>query len=90
MDKGLVVVLNTSTADYFYSIRSTIGFAVGIHYPYNFPDAANGNYHQYIIPSNTEAFVKLDTSTIKTDSDVTRYSVEKVSSFNIRDININR
>lgn len=78
MDKGLIIVLNTSTDDYFYTLRSTIGFVVGIHNPYNFPDATNGNYHQFIIPQNTEAFLKLDVATIKTDTDVMRYSLEKV------------
>lgn len=78
MDKGLLVVLNTSTADYFYSLRSTVGFVVGIHNSRNYPDATNGNYHQFIIPASTEAFLKLDVATIKTDTDVTRYSVTKV------------
>lgn len=78
MDKGLIVVLNTSTDDYFYSLRSTLGYQVGIHNPYNFPDATNGNYHQFIIPQNTEAFLKLDVATIKTDKDVMRYSLQKV------------
>lgn len=78
MDKGLIVVLNTSTADYFYSLRSTIGFVVGIHNPRNYPDATNGNYHQFIIPQNTEAFLKLEVATVQTDTDVIRYSIEKV------------
>lgn len=78
MDKGLIVVLNTSADDYFYSLRNTIGFVVGIHNPRNFPDASNGNYHQFIIPRSTEAFLKLDVATVKTDTDVMRYSIEKV------------
>jgi len=78
MDKGLMVVLNTSTADYFFSLRSTIGFVVGIHNPHNYPDATNGNYHQFIIPESTETFLKLDVATVKTDEDVMRYSIEKV------------
>lgn len=78
MDKGLIVVLNTSTSDYFYSLRSTVGFVVGIHNPRNYPDATNGNYHQYIIPQNTEAFLKMDAATVKSDEAVTRYSVKKV------------
>lgn len=78
MERGLIVVLNASTADYFFSLRSTIGFVVGVHNPRNYPDATNGNYHQFIVPQNTEAFLKLDVATVKTDTDVMRYSLEKV------------
>lgn len=73
-----MVVLNTSTADYFYSLRSTIGFLVGIHNPRNFPDVTNGNYHQFVVPESTEAFIKLDVATVQTDEAVTRYSLDKV------------
>lgn len=78
MDKGLIVVLNTSTADYFFSLRSTIGYLVGIHNPRNYPDATNGNYHQFLIPDSTETFLKLDVATVNTDEEVARYDLNKV------------
>lgn len=81
MNQGLTVVLNSTSSDYFYSLHSTIGFIVGIHNSRNYPDSTNGNYHQFVLPQNTEAFFKLDIQTIQTDEDVLRYSVEKVWHF---------
>lgn len=85
MDRGLIVVLNTSAEDYFYSLRNTIGFVVGIHNPHNYPDATNGNYHQFVIPQKTEAFLKLDVATVITDTEVMRYSIEKVCIVGIKE-----
>lgn len=77
-DNGLIVVLNSTASDYFYSLRSLIGFIVGIHNPRNYPDATNGNYHQFVVPQNTETFLKLDVTTIQTDNEVMRYPLQKV------------
>ncbi|XP_037032500.1 sodium channel protein Nach-like [Bradysia coprophila] len=76
-ENGLIVVLNSTASDYFYSLRSMIGFVVGIHNARNFPDSTNGNYHQFVVPQNTETFLKLDVATVKTDNEVARYPLEK-------------
>lgn len=55
-----------------------IGFVVGIHNARNFPDPSNGNYHQFVVPQNTETFLKLEVATVKTDSEVIRYPLDKV------------
>lgn len=82
MDNGLTVVLNATASDYFYSLHSTVGFIIIIHNSQNYPDETNGNYRQFILPPNTEAFLKLDTRTVKTNTDVTKFSIDKVTTIN--------
>lgn len=76
-DSGLVFVLNASTADYYFPIRNTLGFNVLIFNPDDFPDQENGGMLQLLLNPNTEAFFKLDATTIESDSAVEQYSPEQ-------------
>lgn len=67
---GLVVVVNTSTADYYYPIKNSIGFSISIHSPSEFPDETSGPLQRVVLNSRTEAYVMLGVNTVKADAGV--------------------
>lgn len=64
------MLLNTSTADYFYPIRNTVGFSVTITSPAVFVDEASGHVQRVIVPGRTEVFVSLNTRTVRASAEM--------------------
>lgn len=77
-DAGLVVLLNTSTTDYYYPTKNTIGFTVSINSPTEYPDESSGNFNRIILNNRTEAFIKLDVTALRASPDVEAYSIKQV------------
>lgn len=71
---GLSFVLNSTTADYYFSIGDHVGFYVQILYNSEFPDSANGGLTQMLIDTNTESFFKLMPITFISKPSVGQYS----------------
>lgn len=76
-DKGLVVLLNTSTVDYYYSTKNSDGFTISINSPSEFPDESSGNFNRYILKNRTEAYVKLDVIALRANAAVESCSVKQ-------------
>lgn len=76
-DRGLIVLVNTSTVDYYYSTKNSNGFTVSINSPTEFPDESSGNFNRYILKNRTEAYIKLDVTALKAKEGVESYSIEQ-------------
>lgn len=76
---GLVVVVNTSIADYFYPTKNSAGFSISINSPTEFPDETSGHFQRIVLPSRTEAFVMLDVRTVKAEPEVANYTPQQVT-----------
>lgn len=77
-NRGLIVIVNTSTEDYFYPNKNTLGYSISINSPTEYPDESSGNFNRIIVPTRTEAFVKLDVTTIEATEAVEMFSIEQV------------
>lgn len=76
---GLVVVVNTSIADYYYPTKNSIGFSISINSPTEFPDETSGPLQRVILNSRTEACVMLDVKTVKAEADVSTSPPKQVT-----------
>lgn len=75
--KGLIVLLNGTTSDYFYSNRNTLGFAVQLFSPGNFPDGTTGNLREYILNPGREVYLKLLVTTEKSMNTIRPYGINQ-------------
>lgn len=76
-DSGLILILNTTKADYLYPLRNTVGFNVHIFNSHEYPDGQTGSFVQLFVTPETEAFFKLDVTTIDAIPAVLQYSAEQ-------------
>lgn len=74
---GLTVLLNFSTADYFYSDRSTKGFVVQIFQPLHFPDLSTGGVSEILVSPLEDVALNMNVNNIICDSRIRSYSVTK-------------
>lgn len=74
VNSGLVIVINASTADFYYPIRHTIGFNLLIFNPFEYPDNQNGVMQQLFVNPNVDAFYELQATTVESSSSVEQYS----------------
>lgn len=77
MKHGLTVLLNASTADYFYSDRSTSGFVVQIFQSLHFPDIANGGVSEILVSPLEDISLNMNVDNYKSESRIRSYSVTK-------------
>lgn len=76
-DQGLVVILNSTTDDYFYTMKNIFGFTVQIFNNHDFCDITTGAVHEQIIDVNEEVFMRLRVSTLKGDESIRPYTKEQ-------------
>lgn len=76
---GLIILVNGSSDDYFYSPFSSMGFIVQIHNPDEYPDSTSGSVVERFVRLGTETFLRVDGVTITSERDILRYSADKVS-----------
>ncbi|XP_063703779.1 sodium channel protein Nach-like [Culicoides brevitarsis] len=74
---GLNIVVNTSTADYYYPIMNFPGIFVLLADPMEYADITTGNARTEIIDPNTENFIRISVNVYESDSEVKNYAVEK-------------
>lgn len=77
-EMGLILVVNTSSSDYFYSIFNSVGFNIQIFNPDEYPDSTSGSVQERFISPGTETFVRIDANLIQSQDSITQYSPEKV------------
>lgn len=77
LNQGLVVILNATADDYFYSTRSFIGFSIHVFSNYDFPDVFTGTVHEQVVDANEEVFMRLHVSTLLGDDSIRAYSTEQ-------------
>lgn len=75
--QGLSVLLNASTADYYYTIRNTNGFVTLIFNADEYPEASTGNYQAAIISAGTLNYLDLKTIRQIADRDLKSFSPRK-------------
>lgn len=75
---GLNVVVNTSTADYYYPMASSPGYFTLIFDPMEYADITTGNARMEVIDTNSENFLRVSLTVYEADSEVKNYAVDKV------------
>lgn len=76
-DMGLTILLNLSSADYFYPLKNFVGATALIFDPNEFPDSATGSVREVPLEKFVETRITLSSSTKKAVEEVQRYSIEK-------------
>ena len=76
---GLIILVNGSSDDYFYSPFNSMGFVVQVHNPHEYPDSTSGSVIERFVRLGTETFLRVDGVTITSERDIMRYSADKVN-----------
>ncbi|CAO1373967.1 unnamed protein product [Diamesa serratosioi] len=76
-DMGLILLVNGSSDDYFYSIFNSIGFNVQIHNSNEFPDGTSGSAIEKFVNLGDEIFIRVDANSIISENSILRYSAQK-------------
>lgn len=76
-DQGLTVLLNLSTADYFYPLKNFPGATALIFDPQEFPDSSTGGVREVPIEANQEVRITLNVVTKIAVNEVQRYGIDK-------------
>lgn len=77
-DRGLVLLLNTTTSDYYYSTRNTVGFSINVFDAYDYPDDANGYLTQVILNNEVEGLLELEATSTISDHATMYYDAKQV------------
>lgn len=73
-DYGLRIILNASTADYYYPLSNSEGFSAIIFQSFDYPDPTSGYLNQRFIKPNVETWMELFPSTLVGQDSVRVYS----------------
>lgn len=76
-NSGLILILNTTLNDYYYTLRNTLGFNVHVFNPQEYPDGQTGSFLQLFANPETEVFFKLTVTTVDSIPAVQQYSPEQ-------------
>lgn len=76
-EMGLTILLNLSSADYFYPLKNFIGVTTLIFDPTEFADSATGFVREVPVERNMETRITLSAQTFYAVDEVQRYSVNK-------------
>lgn len=71
-DMGLTILLNLSSADYFYPLKNFVGATTLIFDPYEYPDSATGFVREVPLEKFVETRITLSALTKKAVEDVQR------------------
>ncbi|XP_026467426.1 sodium channel protein Nach-like, partial [Ctenocephalides felis] len=74
---GLIVTAYPDLEDYYYPIMNTEGFTIHIFSPNDYPDMPSGGLTQKIVAPDTEVFLRIDASTVKSVPDVAHFSTQQ-------------
>lgn len=77
-NNGLNVVINTSTADYYYPIANFAGALTLLFDTMDFSDISTGNTRTEIIDPNSENFIRVSINVYEAEPEVKNYAVDKV------------
>ena len=74
---GLILILNATTADYFYAEENTIGFNIKLFGTQRIPDTSMGEMEEFHVCPGEDVNVKLKLVSQHTTEDVRAYSIAK-------------
>lgn len=76
-DLGLIVILNTSSDDYFYTTKNFKGFVIQIFNSADYPDITTGSVYEQIIDAKKEIFMRLGVLTLMSEDSIKAYSTSQ-------------
>lgn len=76
-NQGLIVLLNASTSDYFYTLKNSIGFNVHVFRAANYPDSTLGNFHDEVVDPFEEVYLTLDVSTLRSTKTIEQFTINE-------------
>lgn len=80
-DLGLIITLNSSSADDFQSIFSVNGFVVLIYEPNKYPDITSSGVCERFITSGFETFLAVTAKPVDSDNSIKHFVNRIVSNF---------
>lgn len=76
-NQGLIVLLNASTADYYYTLKNSVGFNVHVFRSANYPDSTLGNFHDEVVDPFEEVFLTLEVSTLRSTKTIEQFTINE-------------
>lgn len=76
-EMGLILLLNSSTADYFYAEESAVGFNIKLFGTQRIPDTSMGEMEEFHVCPGEDVSVRLNLFSQHTTEHVRAYSVAK-------------